>query len=883
MRRYLFTLLLFLSQFSLLLSIDRPGNSKTVTAHRLNEKILLDGLLSETVWTNKPISEFTQSDPKEGEKATELTEVWVAYDDDALYVAAKLYDSQPDSIVGLYARRDDMPESDIFAFAVDSYFDRRTAFVFALNPAGSMLDGTFYNDSWNEWSWDGIWDYGIHKNSKGWYVEMRIPFTQLRFKDEDEMKWGINFYRRIHRKNEEAHFVQVPKKESGYVSHFATLIGLRGIKSKQRLELLPYFVSKAQYLIHDADDPFYKGKQYRLNAGADLKLGLGSNLTLDATFNPDFGQVEVDPAVVNLSAFETFYQEKRPFFIEGGNIFRFGSGGANSNWGMNWGDPRLFYSRRIGRAPQGSVERDGFVDYPTETRILGAAKLSGKIGDNLSLGIINAVTERTFATIDSSNFKSEEEVEPLTYYGVFRAQKEFNSGSQSIGMIGTAVIRDLEYLPLKDRLSDKAFTLGIDGWTSLDSSQTYVVTSYLAGSYSHGSENYLVRLQRSSRRYLQRPDAAFLKIDSNLTSLSGYVGRVAVNKQKGNIIFNSAVGILSPGFESNDLGFQSRADVINAHVVSGYRWYEPDNFSRSKSAVLAYFRNYNFDGDVIGQGILNFGNIQFLNYWGLGYNVGYNFSAYSTDLTRGGPITKRPNSLFLNLHGYTDGRKKLTAFFGGEYFENNAGDNGFGINLDFNWKPSSKLIISFGPSLNKNFETAQWAGRFEDKYADETYGNRYVFGEMKQTTISSNIRLNWTFTPKLSLQLYLQPLISVGNYENFKELAKPRTYDFNYFGENGSTIKYDSNSEEYTVDPDGIGPAVSFSFQNPDFNYKSLRANLVLRWEFSPGSAFYFVWTHDKTNFDDPGRFSAGRDFKNLWNAEANNILMIKFSYWLDV
>ncbi|MBU2585427.1 MAG: hypothetical protein KKH32_08850, partial [Bacteroidetes bacterium] len=503
--------------------------------------------------------------------------------------------------------------------------------------------------------------------------------------------------------------------------------------------------------------------------------------------------------------------------------------------------------------------------------------------DNLSLGFINAVTERTFATIDSSNIKIEQEVEPLTYFGVFRAQKEFNSGGQAIGMIGTAVIRDLDNLQLRDRLSDKAFTLGVDGWTSLDSAQTYVMTGYFAGSYSHGSDNYLVRLQRSSQRYLQRPDAAFMRIDSSLTSLPGYVGRVAVNKQKGNFIFNSALGIISPGFESNDLGFQFRANVINAHIVTGYRWFEPDNFSRNKRITLSYFRNYNFDGDITGQGLMSFGGIQFLNYYGFGYNFGYNFASYSTDLTRGGPITLRLPSFFVHFQGYSDSRQDLTGFVGGNYSRGESGYEGYGINFDLNWKPSTQINLSIGPSFEKNAEVAQWVRRFSDSYAINTYGNRYVFAEMDQKTISANVRINWTFTPVLSLQLYLQPLISVGDFKNFKELIKARSFEFLKYGESGSTIKYDSNSDNYTVDPDGSGPAASFSFSNPDFNYKSIRANLVLRWEFSPGSSFYFVWTHDKTNFANPGNFSASRDFKNLWNAEANNILMIKFSYWLGI
>jgi hypothetical protein len=286
----------------------------------------------------------------------------------------------------------------------------------------------FYNDSWQDDTWDGVWDYGVTLFDSGWCVEIRVPFPQLRFKDQKEQVWGINFYRKINRKKEDAFFVYIPKKESGFVSHFAILKGLNEIKQKQRIEFLPYSAGKAQYFVHDPLDPFYKKNQFQKNFGLDFKIGVGSNLTIDGTINPDFGQVEVDPAVINLSAFETFYAEKRPFFIEGRNYLNFGSGGSNSNFNFNWSEPKIFYSRRIGRSPRISVEKEGYVNYPNETRILGAAKLTGKITNDWSVYFLNAITERTYAEIDSENVRSKQEIEPLTYYGVFRTQKEFNSG-----------------------------------------------------------------------------------------------------------------------------------------------------------------------------------------------------------------------------------------------------------------------------------------------------------------------------------------------------------------------------------------------------------------------------------------------------------------------
>ncbi len=377
------------------------GEKVTVKSVKADTAPKIDGHLNETLWVRPPISTFTQKDPVEGAPASEKTFVWVSYDESAVYIAAKLYDSHPDSIIGHLARRDYWNESDWFTVFIDPYYDHRTGYYFSINSAGSVMDGTLFNDDWDENSWNGVWDYAVAKDSEGWNIEMRIPFTQIRFKESDSMKWGINFKREIQRKQERSYLVMIPKKESGFVSHFATLEGLDGVHSKQRIELLPYFVSKASFLIHDPNDPFYKEKQYDQEIGGDLKLGLGSNLTLDATFNPDFGQVEVDPAVVNLSAFETYYEEKRPFFIEGNNIFYFGSGGTNNNWSFNWGNPEIFYSRRIGREPRGPVTDPGYVDRPDETTIIGAAKLTGKVSEEWSLGFINATTARTFATINN--------------------------------------------------------------------------------------------------------------------------------------------------------------------------------------------------------------------------------------------------------------------------------------------------------------------------------------------------------------------------------------------------------------------------------------------------------------------------------------------------
>jgi hypothetical protein len=413
----------------------KAPEQKVVRAVRTEEAVIIDGILQEKVWQTEPADGFTQNDPNDGAPATEKTHVWVAYDDKALYVAAYCYDSQPKQIISRLGRRDSQTDSDWFFFAVDPYYDKRTGYLFGVNPAGSVLDEVLSNDVNEDTSWDGVWEWKAVVNGDGWIVEMKIPFNQIRFPKKDAYIWGVNFMRVIKRKNEKAAFSWVPKNETAFVSKFARLEGIRGISPGRHIEFLPYSVGQAQFRPSQQGNPFELGHKYFGNVGFDLKIGLKSNLTLDASVNPDFGQVEVDPAVVNLSAYETFYEEKRPFFIEGASIFdNFGRGGVYLNANINWPSPTFFYSRRIGRSPQGYVTQDGFVNFPDRSTILGAAKITGKLG-GWNVGFVNALTAREYAEVDTFGSRLKEEVEPFTYYGVLRAQKDINQGQHGFGFM----------------------------------------------------------------------------------------------------------------------------------------------------------------------------------------------------------------------------------------------------------------------------------------------------------------------------------------------------------------------------------------------------------------------------------------------------------------
>jgi hypothetical protein len=608
---------------------------RVIRALRAEEPIKIDGLLKEKAWRGNGYSGFLQAEPDDGKPATEKTVVWVAFDNKAIYVAARMFDSEPEKITARLGRRDDYVDSDWFIFSVDPYYDRRSGFQFAITPRSSIVDWTIYNDSWDDDTWDGVWQGKAHIDDKGWTVEMRIPYDQLRFKKKDNYVWGVNFQRIIKRKNEESGIVWKPREESGFASHFARLEGIKEIRPRRLIEVIPYTVGKAAFSTEEEGNPFETGEDFSLNGGVDIKVGLKSNLTLDLTVNPDFGQVEVDPAVINLSAVETYYDEKRPFFIEGANIFRFGRGGSTNYIGADWGDPQYFYSRRIGRPPQGSVDSDGYVNYPGWSTILGAAKITGKIGNGWNFGFLNALTQREFAEIDLDDVRTKEEVEPFSYYGVLRAQKEFNEGRQGLGFITTSVLRNLGTDHLKDTLNSGAFSFAMDGWTFLDKKKTWVATGSLGGTSVSGSKERIWDLQNSFPHYFQRPDADHVETDEDAVSMNGWAGRFTLNKQQGNFLFNAALGAVSPGFNSSDMGFQWFSDMINYHIMVGYRWLKPGKVLRNWSVMLFTQRNYDFGGNKIGdQRVIFIGNAQFLNYWSAYVQMSHNPEKVSKYETR---------------------------------------------------------------------------------------------------------------------------------------------------------------------------------------------------------------------------------------------------------
>jgi len=868
--------------FAAILTCALAGDSastdvRQIEARRLTESVRIDGAITDPAWRTLPVfSEFLQRDPIEHAAPTMRTEIRVGYDDAALYIAARMYDPAPDSETVRLGRRDVQQNADLFQVYLDTYHDKRSGYYFGIDAAGTMYDGILYNDDWSDDSWDGVWEGKVRRDAKGWTAEMRIPFSQLRFQDKDAYVWGIDFRRDIARRNETDWAAFTPKNGSGFVSRFLELVGIQQIAPPQRVEILPYVTTMAEYLQHPSGDPFNSGSRYTPHVGADLKVGIGSNLTLDGTVYPDFGQVEVDPAVVNLSDVETYFNEKRPFFIEGSSIFNFGRGGAVNYWSFNWGDPQIFYSRRIGRAPQGTLPSADFANEPTGTTILGAAKLTGKPDVGWSIGAIEAVTRREHADLQIAGVRSTQEVEPLTSYTIARAQREFGGGSQGLGLMLTSTNRFFDETSLPAQLNSHAHLAGLDGWTFLDSSRTWVLTGWGTGSLVRGTRDRLIALQSSSAHYRQRPDLIHDRMDSNATSLLGYAGRIMLAKQKGDFFVNSAVGFINPEFDNTDLGYLWRTDVINSHIGAGYQWTSPTSWYRSMTAMGALFRTFDFDGATTWEGVWSRFDYQFLNYYDVTLSWAYNPQTTNDRRTRGGPLTLNPKGYEIDFSGQTDGRKDVVgSVYGYVYIDREAS---WSISASVDAHPSSNLEISVGPEMDRNADYAQWVGSFADPGAIATFGNRYVFALLDQTTLSANIRVNWTFTPQLSFQLYLQPLVSSASYRDFRTLKRPGSYDFLTYGTQGSTIADDNGN--ITVDADGNGPSAPIAFADPSFTFWSLRGNAVLRWEYTPGSTLYFVWTQTRSESDLWENSPFRAPFERLVSIQPDNIFMIKLTYW---
>jgi uncharacterized protein DUF5916 len=861
---------------------NRHGSTPEIRAARVQGSIAINGHLDEASWTGAvPATSFTQTDPAEGRPATERSEVRVLISQEALYIGARLYDREPGRVRPALARRDDSVEADEFDVYLDTFHDHLSGVRFRLTPGGATLDGILASSaqtSSEDDSWDPVWESATQLDSLGWTAELKIPLSQLRYNSTPDGTWGIQFYRKILRKGEEDWFAFVPKSEVSGVSRYGHLVGLGALRAQRRLELAPYVLAKADYAPTPSGHPFRSGQDYHGSAGLDLKYGLTSDLTLNATVNPDFGQVEVDPAVVNLSAFETFFPEKRPFFIEGADVFRFGGIRASNSFGF----PEFFFSRRIGREPQRNLSGNGvsFLDAPTETSIRVAAKLSGRTRSGWSLGVLDGVTAGEKARfVDDAGARVTAPVEPLTNYFVGRIRKDLRDGNSTVGLIATAVNRDQGDPELMSLLRGSAYLVGVD-FTNSWANRVWSLDGNIGISTVGGSPAAIARTQRSSARYYQRPDATSFHFDSTRTSLTGYAYQLALGKNSGRHWLGGLVyQEVSPAFEANDLGFESNAAQRGVSTALQYQETQPGRLFRNHYAYAFSNHLWNFDGNLTYGSYGLILQAQFANFWSLKVRGDYAPPAYDDALTRGGPLARLPTFRDVQLTLNSDSRKtaRLTANLTQAWTA--ADEQRTNADLTLSFRPSTALRLSLGPAFTRRHNLSQYVTTVTDPVAAATFGSRYLFATIDQTEISMVTRMDWTFAPTLSFQLYLQPLISAGDFTDLKEFVRPGTYDFAVYGRDKGVATRTASGTE--IDP-GDGGA-TFTVPDQNFTIRSLRANAVLRWEWRPGSTLFLVWQQNRENDTAIGNLRLGRDIDALFSGgESRNLLAVKASYWLS-
>jgi len=868
-----------------------PTAPPEVRAVPLQGGIRLDGRLDEPIWQTAPAAtDFRQNQPKEGEPATQRTEVRFAFDDAALYVGARMFDDSGGAGVRTrLVRRDADPSSDYIKVIFDSYHDHIGRLFIAVNPSGVKYDANGLGGG-EDPSWDPVWEVQTAIDALGWTAEMRIPFSQLRYPSTaDEQTWGLQIWRQENRQNELSQWSFWGLQETGGPPRFGHLHGLVITRPPGRAEILPYVVGRSANIPGDGSDPFFDPHALDGRVGADASLRLTSNLTLNATVNPDFGQVEVDPAVVNLSAFETFFDERRPFFVEGAGYF--GLGGLNCFFCSNVSSLGTLSTRRIGRQPQiGAFRADSgiaYADVPENATILGAAKLTGRTRTGWSIGALDAVTRRERAIAqDTLGVREAYTVEPVTNYFAGRVAKDLRGGATVFKAMATSVVRSLDEPYLAARLSRHSEVLGIssDMWWR---KRQYRLMMQLAGSQVVGDSTAIRRITNSSAHFFQRPDRSdTAEARRPRASIQGLGGYARFSRESGKVLFEASTNFRTPAFNNNDITFFSRADYWWMAVNVFPLWTKPSKWYRAAYLIGGAQQQYNFDGDLTDRQFHGFAQIQTLSYWWISTFWIHRPDLFEDRLTRGGPVVRRPGINYWNANVSTDSRKKIVASFNTDRGCNREGDCDQSASVSLELRPRSNVSLSLRPSLSHSETGFQFVGSYADPAYTTFYGNRYVFARLEQNSLSMDTRFNVTFSPTLTLELFMQPFITAGDFSRYNEFAAPRSSRRLIYGQDMGTVVVTpattpDDAATITVDADGSGTAPSFSFPDPTFTFRSLRGNAVLRWEYRPGSTLFVVWTRSGSSVLTRGQIEFGDDARALFRGPSDNIFLVKVNYWL--
>ncbi len=833
----------------------------------------IDGIFDDQVWQEADWqSEFIQHMPYSGKQASFQTKFAICYDADYIYVAIEAMDPSPDSIVSRLTRRDDM-DGDMVFINFDSYHDLRTCFAFDVNPAGVKSDLIFAeNGTSQDETWDPVWWVKTSITNSGWNAEMKIPFSQLRFDNSGDGIWGINVGRRIYRKEEMSLWQHVPADAPGFIHLFGKLHGLKDVKPRKQAEIIPYTTAGIKSYEGDPANPFQPGLDGLYSGGVDAKIGVTNNLTLDLSVNPDFGQVEADPSEVNLTAYESFFEEKRPLFIEGKNIYNFplmfGGGGI--------GAENLFYSRRIGRQPHYYPEllEGEYLKQPEQANILAAAKLSGKTRNGTSIGILESVAAEESALIDFNGEQREVIVEPLTNYFTGRVLQDINEGNTIVGGMITSTYRNITQNHL-NFLPTSATTGGVD-FQQYWNKRGYNIKMVNYYSRIEGSTEAISIAQQSQARLYQRPDADYVTLDTTRTSLSGYGGNFQFWKTSGRFNFLAAMVWKSPGLELNDIGFLRRSDELFQLFWMGYHFYEPFSIFRNLNLSVNQFRAWDFGGNLALGGVEGGFHATFKNFWRGRYNISLTGPKRINSFLRGGPSMLLPGDIGMGMGFSTDERKKLViepGFRFGKGFEDSQSSSNYSLEMVYH--PINSFNISLEPELSLNSGTLQYVSYYEG--VDD---NRYIFSSIDQSVLSLSIRMNLTLRPDLTIQFWGQPFVATGNYFDYKYITNPNAevYSDRYHLFSDTEINFDSDQNNFVITEENTG-FEQYTFGSMDFKVKEFLSNLVIRWEYQPGSIVYLVWSQSRDHYDTYNAFQFSGDMRELWNIEPTNYFLIKLSY----
>jgi len=834
------------------------------TSRLVTSKPVIDGKLDDECWKKGTwAGNYRQWTPNEGSKPSWPTTMNIQYNDKFIYVAFRCYDGEPDKILSMSSVRD-VFEGDVIGIAFDSYHTRQTSFEFNLTAWGQKIDLININPLNSDFNWNAVWRGKTGMEDSAWVAEMEIPLSQLRYSKQDEQVWGLHTWRWISRLQEESNWDIHSKTEPGFMYNFGELRGIYNLKKSRRIEIMPFILGDLKTMKKEPGNPFREsGRIWGGNIGLDTKIGISSNFTVDLTINPDFGQVESDPSVLNLTAFETFYEEKRPFFLEGLTIFDY-----------DIDENSIFYSRRIGHSPSLKVnpEDNLYVSSPDKTTILSAIKLSGTTSKGLSLGLIQSVTSNEYATLsDPEGNRRKTGIEPLTSYTIARIQKGYKAGNTFVGGMFTSTNRFIEEMNL-DFLSSNVYTGGLDfkhHWKD----KKYYLDANILGSYIKGSNEAITLLQESSARYYQRPGADYLKYDTTSTMLSGYGGKLKIGKgSKGLWRYSAGLSWLSPGLELNDLGYMNYSDEIRQENIVSYLITRSVSIFHSFRIQLEQFNTWNFNGTWLGSGGHFSINSGFRNNWSFLANIIFHSQATDTRVLRGGPDMIMPHSLFASGQVSTDPSKRLIFSFLFNYESSgNRSVRNYELKPTISIQPLHPLKISVSADYEKNLDHLQYV-----KTLDYLNEKRYILGKIDQETLGFTFRANLNLTPEFSIQYYGSPYISRGSYSEFKRIKDPSAGEFN-----DRFIVFDNtelNESGYGLDETGdLNP--DYFIDNPDFNFHQFRSNLVAKWEYRLGSFVYLIWSGERTGRNDLSRASVGDSYKLLGDIFPNNIFLIKINY----